>query len=147
MIYSYDGELLDCDFLKGWSFNEEFVEDIYDEIQRMRTLNSVTGLADNYQMPKFRHHLRHRLPEIDMTMDTDTEIIGAKNVTFVPVLSKADIPDDVQAIMEFDNIKRQCDAHHEKVMRIASDLNSDHDEVAKNASEHLNRYVYLQTFI
>lgn len=140
MIYTRDGELMDCDFLAGLKYNEEFVENVYEEIQRMKNLNKLTGLNEEmYHLPKFRHHSRHNIPEIDMTMDSDNEIIGATNHTYQPLFNRNDIPKDLLRLMHFDNMKIECDAYHQNVMRHVSDLSSKSNEAVKNATEHLNR--------
>lgn len=139
MIHSNDGAILDCDFLKGWRFQEEFVQQFYDEIQRMQRLNTITGIGKTDQMPQFRHKSRHHIPEIDLTMDSDMELIGAKNLTYHPLRSTNDIPQDLIEYMNFDSIKSKCDAYHEQMMAMAKDLDSDHDETVQNASDHLHR--------
>lgn len=139
MIHSNDGEILDCDFLTGLRFQEEFVQQFYDEIQRMQHFNKITGIDKRDQLPKFRHHTRHRIPQIDMTMDSDTELIGATNLTYQPLLSTNDIPKDLIEYMNFNSIRSKCDAYHQKMMGMVNDLDSQNDEIAENASEHLHR--------
>lgn len=138
MIHTYDGEILDCDFLKGMRFGEEFVQQFYDEIQRMKHFNKIAGIESN-AIPKFRHHSRHHIPQIDMTMDSENELIGAKNLTYHPLRSIDDVPKDLIQYMHFDSIKSQCEAYHQKVMGMAKDLDSDNDETVQSATEHLHR--------
>lgn len=140
MIHAHNDEILDCDFLTGWNFNEEFVEKFYDEIQKMRKTNrNIFGLNENVQMPTFRHHLRHKMPEIDKTMDNDNELNGAINITYHQLYSKSDIPLDLRGMMNFAAVKDECDIYHQKVMQMADDLSSDSDEIVQNATEHLTR--------
>lgn len=139
MIHSNDGEILDCDYLKGLRFQEEFVQQFYDEIQRMKHFNKIAGIDKSDQFPKFRHHTRHSIPQIDMTMDSDMELIGATNLTYQPLLSSNDIPKDLIQYMNFNSIRSKCDAYHTKMMGMVKDLDSQNDEIAENASEHLHR--------
>lgn len=141
MIHANNGEILDCDFLTGWNFNEEFVQKFYDEIQKMRkTHRHLFESEGNIQMPTLRHHLhRRRMPEIDRTMDSDSELSGAMNITYHRLYSKADIPDELREMMNFAAVKDECDIHHQKVMQMADDLSSDSDEIVQNATNNLNR--------
>lgn len=139
IIHSNNGEIMDCDFLTGWNFNEEFVQTFYDEIHGMQNGHVIMGLDRNNRIPTFRHHLRHSIAAIDKTMDSSNELNGASNITYYPLNSEHDIPKDLITMMNFDKIKSECDAYHEKVMHMADDLSSDSDEIAQNATEHLNR--------
>lgn len=141
MIHSNGDEILDCDLLKGWNFNEEFVQKMYEEIQGIRKVNrnTINFNSHKYQIPTFRHHSRLRIPAIDRTMDSDNEINGATNVTFYPLYSEDDIPKDLMQVMNFENLKNKCDAYHQHVLQIAGDLTSDSDDTTQNATEHLNR--------
>lgn len=142
MIHANNGEILDCDFLTGRNFNEEFIQKFYDEIQKMRKthrhLFESKGIA---RMPTFRHHLHHGhgMPEIDRTMDSDSELSGAVNITYLRLYSKTDIPDELRGMMNFAAIKDECDVHHQKVMQMADDLSSDSDEIVQNATNNLSR--------
>lgn len=139
MIHSNNEQILDCDILKGWDFNEDFVQKFYDEIRGMAKANGINGSYRRYLMPIFRHHSRQNIPAIDRTMDTENEINGATNATYYPLHSKDDIPKDLIEVMNFDSVKSDCDAYHENVLRIAGDLNSGSDGIVQNATEHLNR--------
>lgn len=140
MIYTNEGEIMDCDFLTGTKYDQEFVEKFYEEIDKIRHFNEISGLdATKYHIPKFRHHSRHNIPEIDLAMDSDDDLIAGQNYTYQPLLSGDDIPKDLQRFMNFDAMKSECDTYHEKVMRMAGDLNHNSDDVVKNATEHLDR--------
>lgn len=141
MIHDNSGEILDCDFLTGLKFNEEFVQKFYDEIQTMRKSNGhIFGLSDSVQMPKFRHQMRHKIPAIDKTMDSDNELSGAVNITYRRLYSVKDIPSDLRGMVDFDGVKNECDSYHQKMMRLADHLSSDRDdEIVQNATDHSNR--------
>lgn len=136
LIHSNNDEILDCDFLKGWNFNEDFVQKFYEEINGIRKTNKFNS---KYHMPTFRHHSRLSIPAIERTMDSANEINGASNVTYFPLYSEQDIPKDLIEVMNFDNVKSKCDAYHQHVLQIAGDLKSDRDDTVQNATEHLNR--------
>lgn len=141
MIYSYAGEIMDCDFLTGQKYNEEFVQNFYNEIQQMKKYNHIAGLNEEiYHIPRFRHRTRHNLPEIDMAMDSDNEIIGARNLTYQPIHNQNDIPKDVLRFMNFNKMKTECDAYHKQMMQHVNDLDSESDDVVQSATEHLDRY-------
>lgn len=140
MIYTNEGEIMDCDFLTGTKYDQEFVQKFYEEIDKIRHFNEINGFdAKKYHIPKFRHHSRHNIPEIDLAMDSDDDLIGARNFTYQPLFGNDDIPTDLRRFMNFDTMKSECDAYHEKVMRMAGNLNSNTDDVVRNATEHLDR--------
>lgn len=140
MIYSYTGEIMDCDFLTGIKYNDEFVENFYNEIQRMKRYNHIVGLNEEiYHIPRFRHRSRHNVPEIDLAMDSDNEIIGARNLTYQPLFNRNDIPKDLHRFINFNEMKTECDAYHNKMMETVNDLDSENDDVVQTATEHLNR--------
>ncbi|XP_055314669.1 uncharacterized protein LOC129575320 isoform X1 [Sitodiplosis mosellana] len=140
MIYSYADEIMDCDFLTGVKYNEEFVQNFYNEIQRMKQYNHIDGLNEEiYHIPRFRHRSRHNVPEIDLAMDSDNEIIGARNLTYQPLFNRNDIPKDLQRFINFDEMKTECDAYHKSMTQTVNDLDSESDDVVQSATEHLNR--------
>lgn len=140
MIYSYTGEIMDCDFLTGVKYNDEFVQNFYNEIQRMKKYNHIVGLnEDIYHMPRFRHHSRYNVPEIDLAMDSDNEIVGARNLTYQPLYNRNDLPKDLHRFIKFNEMKTECDAYHKKMMETVTDLDSENDDVVQSATEHLNR--------
>lgn len=140
MIHANNGEILDCDFLTGRNFNEEFIQKFYDEIQKMRkTHRHLFETNENVEWPTFRHHLRHQMPQIDRTMDSDGELSGAVNITLHRLYSKTDVPAELHGMLNFAAIRDECDVHHQKVMQMADDLSSDSDEVVQNATNNLNR--------
>ncbi|XP_031638977.1 phospholipase A2 hemilipin isoform X1 [Contarinia nasturtii] len=140
MIYMYDGEIMDCDFLTGQKYNEEFVQNFYNEIQDMKKHNKIIGLKEElYHMPKFRRYTHHNIPEISMSMDGDDEIIGARNLTYHPLFNQNDLPKDLLRVINFDRMKLECEAYHQNVMRHVRDLNSENADVVQNATEHLSR--------
>lgn len=136
IIYANNGEILDCDTLTGQNFNEEFVKKFYGEIEKMRyTKRHIDGLSDSVHMPKFRHHTRNHMPQIDKTMDSDDELSGAINITYHQVDSEMDIPSDLRGMMNFNAIKDECDSYHQKVMQLA-----DHnDNIVQNMTGRSNR--------
>lgn len=141
MIYSNDGEIMDCDFLTGLKYDQEFVEKFYEEIDKMQKFSKFNGFNDKIKhMPKFRHPSRLNIPEIDLAMDNDDDLMGTRNFTYQTLLKRDDIPKDLQRFMNFTAMKSECDAYHEKVMRVAGDLNSNNEDVVQSATEHLERY-------
>lgn len=137
IIYANNGEILECDSLTGQNFIEEFVQKFYDEIQKMRRINRhIDGLSDTVHMPKFRHHSRHKMPQIDRTMDSDSELNGAINITYHQLYSEKDIPSDMRDMINFDAVKDECDRyHHQQVMQLNEHPSTDNDQIVQNATE------------
>lgn len=131
---------MDCDFLTGIKYNEEFVQNFYNEIKQIKKYNQINGLnVELYHIPRFRHRTRHNIPEIDLTMDSDNEIMGARNFTYQPLFNQGDIPKDLLRFMNFNEIKTECDAYHQKMMKTVQDLDSESDDIVQSATEHLDR--------
>lgn len=131
---------MDCDFLTGIKYNEEFVQNFYNEIQQMKKYNQINGLNDEiYHIPRFRHRTRYNIPEIDLAMDSDNEIMGARNLTYQPLFNRGDIPKDLLHFMNFNQMKTECDAYHQNMMKTVQDLDSKSDDIVQSATEHLDR--------
>lgn len=140
MIYSLDNELLDCEYLDGLEFVEQFNEKFNEEISeamKHRSSIDLNVLSQSYQLPKFRHQTK--INKIDMTMDSIDELNGMKNLTYQIITDITKIPDDLKQMTNFNSLKTQCDANHQKVMRIINDLHSNSDDSRRNATDHLNR--------
>lgn len=137
MIYSLDSDLLDCEYVNGRNFAEQFVEKFYNEIKAAERAHKLTAFA--FTLPKIRHHNRAQSSKIDMTMDTDDEVFGMRNVSYQPLNTINDVPEDLAVILNYDRLKVQCDNHHRQMMQIVHDAESEDHFSRTNASEHLNR--------
>lgn len=137
MIYSLDNELLDCEYLKGRNFAEQFVEKFYNEIDQAERLHKFTAFA--FSLPKLRHHPHRDATKIDWAMDSDDEMFGMRNISYQPLATMHDVPEDLAVILNYEQLKVQCDDHHHQMMRIVNDSESDDHTSRLNASDHLNR--------
>lgn len=129
--------MLDCDSLTGQNFNDEFVQNFYDEIDKLRKFNHhIDGLSASVRTPKFRHRSQHKkLPQIDKSMDSDNELNGAINITYHQLYSEMDIPSDLRGMINFDAIKDECDRYHQQVKQSNNYPSTDIDEIVQNTSE------------
>lgn len=139
---------MDCEYLTENSFVHQFETKFYDEIQRAEKLRNLSTISTSYYQPesiqsnhKFRHYLRNKESTISAAaIDNDNDdVFGMRNLTYHRLWSKSDIPDDLQPMMSYKQLKIQCDKRHKQMQRIVSDLSSDNQNEKKNATDHLNR--------
>lgn len=137
MIYSLDNDLLDCEYLRGRNFAEEFVQKFYDEIERAEHLHKFSTFA--LTLPKHRHRIHRRLSKVDITMNSDDEIFDMEDISYQPLNTMNDVPDDLAVILSYENLKTQCDKNHRQMMQIIDDSQSKNQTKKINATKHLNR--------
>lgn len=137
MIYSLDNDLLDCEYLKGRNFAEEFVQKFYDEIERAKHLHKFS--VSIFTLPKIRHRIHRNVSKVDIAMNSDDEIFGMKNISYRPLNTMNDVPDDLAVILNYENLKTQCDNNHRQMMQIIDDSQSKDQIKQINATNHLNR--------
>lgn len=137
MIYTPDNDLLDCEYLKGRNFAEEFVQKFYDEIERAEHLQKFRVFG--YTSPKLRHRIHRNMSKVDMTMNSDDEIFGMKNISYQPLNTMNDVPDDLAVILSYEHLKTQCDINHRQMMLIINESQSKDQTKKVNATNHLNR--------
>lgn len=137
VIYSLDNDLLDCEYLRGRNFAEEFVQKFYDEIERADNLHkfSTSALA----LPKLRHHIHRNVSKVAITMDIYDEIFGMKDISYQPLSTMNDVPDDLAVILSYENLKTQCDKNHRQMMQTIDDSKSKNQTKKINAIKHMNR--------
>lgn len=146
MIYSRDEQLLDCEYLSERKFVRQFVRKFHDEVYQAEKIRNMTTSSTSYYQPeslhhnrKFRHYVQNEeVPSIDIT-DMDGDAFGMRNLTYHRLWSASDVPNDLQSIMDYEQLKQQCDERHRQMQRIVNDLDSHSDDVRQNATDHLNR--------
>lgn len=146
MIYSRDDELLDCEYLSERQFVRQFVTKFYDEVYQAEKARNLSTISTSYYQPesvhhnrKFRHFMKNEeAPVIDFA-DTTTDVFGMRNLTYHRLWNEDEIPEDLQTIMDYDVLKRQCDERHHQMQHIVNDLDSPDEDTRQNATDHLHR--------
>lgn len=140
MIYSREDELIDCEYVRERSFVKGFLNKFYNEVETARSRNFSS--PQNYD---FKQSLAgdHGIPfdflgKSDESGD-DVDAFGMRNLDYKQLRNSADVPDDMLPLMNYKNLKLQCDERHRQMKRIVYDLNSDHEESRRNATDHLER--------
>lgn len=137
MIYSRDDELIDCEYVREKSFVNGFLNKFYDEIELAR--------SRNFSSPQNNHHKQSMTGDreynfYDKPEESDTDdAFGMRNLEYKQLRHNTDVPDDMLPLMNYKNLKLQCDERHRQMKRIVYDLSSDHEESRRNATEHLER--------
>lgn len=128
---------MDCEYLKGRNFAAEFVQKFYDEIERAEHFHKFSLFA--FTLPKLRHRIHRNVSKVDMTMNSDDEIFSMKNISYQPLNTMNDVPNDLAIILSYDNLKTQCDNNHRQMMQIIDDSQDKDQTKQTNATNHLNR--------
>lgn len=136
MIYSKEDELIDCEYVRKKEFVNGFLNQFFNEIS--------TARARNFTTPTNYHKLVHQSMSgdgemMEMSDAAAMDAFGMRNLEYKQIRDENDVPADILPLMNYNNLKRQCDNRHRQMKRIVHDMNSEHPENRKNATEHLNR--------
>lgn len=143
MIYSRDDELIDCEYVRQKNVVGDFLQKFYDEIAQARSRN-FTSLPN-------AHHIKPLVTDREFRRFTEDNIMpddyfepaedafGMRNLSYAQLHKESDLPDDLKPLMNYKNLKMQCDEKHRQMQRIVHDMNGDSEERRTIAEEHLNR--------
>ncbi|XP_037032405.1 uncharacterized protein LOC119071570 isoform X2 [Bradysia coprophila] len=138
MIYSRDDELIDCEYVRERSFVKGFLNKFYDEVETARSRNFSS--PQHYDIKQSMMSGDHGLPfDFQEADESDNDAFGMRNLEYKQLRQNADVPDDMLPLMNYKNLKLQCDERHRQMKRIVYDLNSDHEESRRNATDQLER--------
>lgn len=139
MIYSRDDELIDCEHVRQKSLVNGFLSKFYQEIETARSRNFTTP-QNNHKDSAYRslngEYGFYDKPSEESDVD---DAFGMRNLEYKQMRNSADVPDDMLPLMNYKNLKIQCDERHREMKRIVYDMNSDHEENRRNATDHLER--------
>ncbi len=148
MIYSRDDELIYCEYVREKSFIRGFLNKFYHEIETARSRNFSSPINDHFKKSmtsdrEFRQfnengEISNDFYERPEESDFD-DAFGMRNLEYKQIRHNADVPDDMLPLMDYKNLKLQCDERHRQMKRIVYDLNSEHEESRRNATDHLER--------
>lgn len=148
MIYSRDDELIDCEYVREKSFVNGFLDKFYNEVEKARSRNFSSPLNDHFKTSmisdrEFRQFnengdIPNDFYEKPEESDFD-DAFGMRNLEYKQLRNSDDVPDDIMPLLNYKNLKLQCDERHQQMKRIVYDLSSDHEESRRNATEHLER--------
>lgn len=160
MIYTSDGQLMDCEYLRQKKLIANFRDRFYSETEQARERNFTSP----YVVPKNRHSLvsDHEFREFlengivtsemeDLTYNIhefsagrtaaqSTDAFGLRNLTYIPLEREADIPEEFRKLLDYRRLKHQCDQRHLQMRDIAHGLQSSDPHEQQRAGENLQRY-------
>ncbi|XP_059608683.1 uncharacterized protein LOC132256346 isoform X3 [Phlebotomus argentipes] len=160
-IYSGDDKLIDCEYIRQKHHIQEFISKFNGEVALARSHNFTNHPTNHHQysLPavtqhEFREFLdndaipsSYRMAFEDMEdfesvndVTRRSERFGMRNFTFVHLRTLEDVPKDLVALMDMKEVKEQCNVRHAELKKIVGGLDSNDEDVRRNASEHLNRF-------
>ncbi|XP_055595432.1 uncharacterized protein LOC129746034 isoform X3 [Uranotaenia lowii] len=157
MIFTSDGQLMDCEFLRQKHTISTFRQRFYGEIEQARSRNFSSPLPVRHSLVS-DHDFREFLDNGIMTSEMEdlqysvqefadgskaaleSDAFGLRNLTYIPLRDEADIPKDILKMLNFRRLKAQCDERHEKMRDIAHGLQSEDAEQRQEADQTLQRH-------
>ncbi|XP_053686431.1 uncharacterized protein LOC128735973 isoform X1 [Sabethes cyaneus] len=161
MIYTSDGQLMDCEYIRQKKLIKDFRTRFYNEIEqaRARNFSSPSTLSDSRrslvsdhdfreflengiitsEMEDLQYNIREFSDNDNMSPVAVGDAFGMRNLTYIPVKSETDIPKDLLKQMNYHKLKHQCDQRHLQMRDLAHGLQSSDSQEQKVATESLQR--------
>ncbi|XP_021708995.1 uncharacterized protein LOC5571127 isoform X2 [Aedes aegypti] len=161
MIYTSDGQLMDCEYIRQKKLVFSFLNRFYDEIDQARSRNFTSPLT----VPKKHHSLvsDHDFREfIDNGIVTSEmedlqysvqefangqssaadapDAFGLRNLTYIQLTSEDELPKDLHKQLNYRRLKHQCDQRHAQMRNLAHGLQSSDPQEQQTAGETLQRH-------
>ncbi|XP_062555889.1 uncharacterized protein LOC134220809 isoform X1 [Armigeres subalbatus] len=159
MIYTSDGQLMDCEYIRQKKLVLTFLQRFYEEIEQARARNFTSILT----VPKNRHplvsdhdfrefidngivtsemeELQYNVQEFadGQTLAAAGDAFGLRNLTYIPITSEDEIPKDLHKQLNYRRLKHQCDQRHVQMRDLAHGLQSSDPQEKQSAGETLQR--------
>lgn len=160
MIYTSDGQLMDCEYIRQKKLVLSFLQRFYAEIEQARARNFTSTLT----VPKNRHplvsdhdfrefidngivtsemeELQYNVQEFadGQTQAAAGDAFGMRNLTYIPITSEDEIPKDLHKQLNYRRLKHQCDQRHVQMRDLAHGLQSSDPQEQQSAGESLQRH-------
>lgn len=162
MIYSADDDLIDCEYQRQKPLVREFLTKFHREIAEARARNFTVP------PPVTPHRQRHRnaasasaelsetlrdfhaitgveVPATDTTParttvdDDGAQSFDMRSMQYVRLSGKHDIPANLRPLMQYAELKKQCDQRHTQLKRIVHEMQSSDTDRREAATENLKR--------
>lgn len=156
MIYTSDGQLMDCEYLRQKKLIADFLNRFYAEIEvaRARNFTSPLSVPRNHHSLVSDHDFREYLdngvatPEMEdlqysvqeFQQEGVQDAFGLRNLTFIRLESDGDVPEDLREQLNYRRLKHQCDQRHAQMRDLAHGLQSSDPEEQQSAGESLQRH-------
>lgn len=159
MIYTSDGQLMDCEYLRQKKLIADFLNRFYAEIEvaRARNFTSPLSVPLNHHSLVSDHDFREYLDNGVATSEMEDlqfsvqefqdgqssawqkDAFGLRNLTFVRLESDGDVPEDLREQLNYRRLKHQCDQRHSQMRDLAHGLQSNDPQEQQTAGESLQR--------
>ncbi|KXJ74689.1 hypothetical protein RP20_CCG013127 [Aedes albopictus] len=161
MIYTSDGQLMDCEYIRQKKLVRSFLARFYDEIEQARARNFTSPLM----VPKTHHSLvsdhdfrefiengivtsemedlQYNVQEFadgQQSFAVSGDAFGLRNLTYIPITSEDEIPKDIHKQLNYRRLKHQCDQRHVQMRDLAHGLQSSDPQEQQTAGETLQRH-------
>lgn len=166
MIYTSDGQLMDCEYIRQKKLVAGFRERFYGEIEQARARNFTSPLMvsknrhslvsehdfrefiDNGIVTSEMEDLQYNVQEFadGQSFAADSDAFGLRNLTYIRIASEAEVPKDLQKQLNYRKMKQQCDQRHLQMKDLAHGLQSSDPQEQQTAGETLQRY-YLHLLL
>lgn len=155
MIYTSDGQLMDCEYLRQKKLVADFLNRFYAEIEvaRARNFTSPLSVPRNHHSLVSDHDFREYLdngvatPEMEDLQYSVQEsaawpqdAFGLRNLTYIRLESDGDVPEDLREQLNYRRLKHQCDQRHLQMRDLAHGLQSSDPQEQQTAGETLQRH-------
>lgn len=159
MIYSVDDELIDCEYVRQKGLVYSFLRKFYNEVNSARLrnftvpinfLHNPKSMITNREFQKFIDYdfvagdVNDIIENDGINDEQFDDAFGWRNLKYIEIQNEnIDIPNDLKPLLNYQLLKEQCDRKQQQMKEILQDLNSDHEFRVKNATEHLERYLFI----
>ncbi|KFB52347.1 hypothetical protein ZHAS_00020562 [Anopheles sinensis] len=161
IIYNSDGDMMDCEYVRQRPLVHQFRERFIVEFAQGRARNFTSpynfppgaGRHSLVSDHDFREYIEHDVvtPEMDELQynvyefpagvsPASVDAFGMRNLTYIPLRDRADVPEELLTQLNFHELKQRCDVRHMQLKEIATGLRSSDPEHKRIANEKLQRH-------
>lgn len=159
MIYTSDGQLMDCEYIRQKKMVHTFLHRFHEEIEQARARNFTSPLTvsknrhslvsdhdfreflDNGVVTSEMEDLQYSVQEFadGQSFAADGDAFGLRNLTYIRITSEDQIPKDLHKQLDYRRLKHQCDQRHVQMRDLAHGLQSSDPQEQQTAGETLQR--------
>uniref|UniRef100_A0A2M4CVS9 phospholipase A2 n=1 Tax=Anopheles darlingi TaxID=43151 RepID=A0A2M4CVS9_ANODA len=167
IIYNSEGEMMDCEYVRQRSMVHQFRAQFTAEFVQARARNFTSPLTGPPRHSlvsdhEFRDYIERDIvtPEMQELQYNVFEFpagsasappqssrpavvsdaFGMRNLTYIPLRAFEEIPEELAALLSYQELKQRCNVRHKQLKEIASGLQSADPERKRIASEKLQRH-------
>lgn len=148
LIYSNDGDLLDCEHVHQKDLVDDFLHKFYHQVDSARQRNFTSPYVAHKWSPMTSNHEFRRYIEDDIIPNDFYDIpdttpfndaFGMRNLTYNKIENGDQVPEDLRRWLNYNELKEQCHQKHREMKLLVQGLNSKDEEIRRNSTEHIER--------